>query len=203
MSLFNKLIDGVFPTLFIFTVIIVSIRITYLLYNKEKIVLYKEVLSLIFILYILLLYYIVTYQDNNYGTNNFILFKEIFRYKIISKLFIRNVLGNILLFVPLGIFSCYYIKVKHLYPILVLSFLISSCIEYIQIKIGRTFDVDDIILNTFGGILGYFIYRYGLKIFFKMPKFMKSQIFLDLLCLIGILFIIYLSFKFDFWRFFS
>ncbi len=203
MNLFVKLINGVWPTLFIFTIIIVSIRITYLLYNKEKIVLYKEFLMLIFILYILSLYYIVTYQDTNYGTNNFIPFKEIFRYKITSKLFIRNVLGNIILFVPLGIFLSYYIKLKNMFPCLILSILISSCIEFIQAKIGRTLDVDDIILNMLGGILGYFIYKYGYKLINKLPKFIKSQIFLDILCLVIIFIIIYLAFRFDFWRFFS
>lgn len=203
MNLFIKLLNGVFPTLFIFTVIIVSIRITYLLYNKEKIVLYKELLMLIFIIYILLLYYIVTYQDNNYGTNNLTLFKEIFRYKITSRLFIRNVLGNIMLFVPLGIFISYYIKLKKLYPCFILSILISSCIEFIQTKIGRTFDVDDIILNTLGGIIGYFIYKYSNKLIDKMPKVIKSQMFLDILSLIIIFIIIYLAFRFDFWRFFS
>ena len=32
-------------------------------------------------------------------------------------------------------------------------------IEVIQYYIGRTFDIDDIILNTLGGIIGYIIYK--------------------------------------------
>lgn len=202
-DIFLDILKNIWPMIFIFTVIIVSIRLVYLFHNKEKFVLYKELLMLGFILYILLLYYIVTFQDNNYGTNNFVPFKEIFRYNITSRLFIKNVVGNILLFVPFGIFVTHYVKTKKVYIPFFLSFLVSCSIEYAQNRIGRTADVDDIILNVTGGVIGYFIYRFGNKIIDRLPKFMKSQIFLDVLCLIVILIIIYLAFKFDFWRFLS
>lgn len=200
-SFFSNIIHDVWPMVFIFTVILVSLRLTYIFYNKEKFVLYKELLYLCFIIYVLLLYYIVTFQDNNYGTNNFIPFREIFRYDISSKLFIRNVLGNILLFVPFGIFATRYIKSKSIFPTVILSFLVSCSIEFAQSLIGRTADIDDVILNTIGGLLGYLLYKFSDSFFKKLPKFMKNQIFLDLLCLVIILFIIYLSFKFQFWRF--
>ena len=109
-DIFIEIMHNIWPMLFIFTVIIVSVRIAYILYNKEKFVLYKELLMLCFIIYILLLYYIVTFQDNNYGTNNFVPFKEIFRYSVTSKLFLRNVIGNVLLFVPFGMFVTHYVK---------------------------------------------------------------------------------------------
>lgn len=200
-SFFSNIIHDVWPMIFIFTVILVSLRLTYIFYNKEKFVLYKELLYLCFIIYVLLLYYIVTFQDNNYGTNNFIPFREIFRYDISSKLFIRNVLGNIFLFVPFGIFATRYIKSKSIFPTVILSFLVSCSIEFAQSLIGRTADIDDVILNTIGGLLGYLLYKFSDSFFKKLPKFMKNQIFLDLLCLVIILFIIYLSFKFQFWRF--
>ena len=38
-------------------------------------------------------------------------------------------------------------------------FIVSLSIECVQLLIGRCFDVDDILLNLVGGILGYFIYR--------------------------------------------
>lgn len=199
-SIFLEAIHGVWPMLFIFTVILVSIRLMYLFNNKEKFVFYKELLMLCFIIYILLLYYIVTFQDNNYGTNNFVPFKEIFRYSITSRLFIKNVCGNILLFVPFGIFVTHYIKNKKAYSTIFLSLLVSCSIEFAQSLIGRTADIDDVILNTIGGLFGYLLYKFGNKILDKLPKFMKNQVFLDLLCLIIILIIIYLAFKFDFWR---
>ena len=53
-------------------------------------------MSLSFIVYTLFLFELVTSTDfNSYG-NNFILFKEMFRYSVTSPLFYRNILGNIL-----------------------------------------------------------------------------------------------------------
>ncbi len=202
-DLFLKAAHNVWPMIFIFTVIIVSIRIAYLICNKQKLVLYKEITMFCFIIYILLLYYIVTFQDNNYGTNNFIPLKEILRYNLNSKLFLKNIIGNILLFVPFGIFVTYYVKSKSIIPVILLSFLISSSIEFAQGVIGRTCDVDDVILNSIGGILGYHLYKLVNKRMLKLPKFMKSQLFLDLLSLMSILIIIYLTFKFNFWRIIS
>lgn len=202
-NIFTNVIHDLWPMLFIFTVILVSLRLTYIFYNKEKFVLHKELLTFCFILYVLLLYYIVTFQDNNYGTNNFIPFREIFRYDISSKLFIRNVLGNILLFVPFGIFATRYIKNKKAYLTVILTFLVSCSIEFAQSLIGRTADIDDVILNTLGGLLGFLLYKFSDNFFNKLPKFVKNQIFLDILCLIIILIIIYLAFKFEFWRFLS
>ena len=202
-SIFLDVIHNIWPMLFIFTVIIVSIRIAYILYNKENFVLYKELLMLCFIIYILLLYYIVTFQDNNYGTNNLIPFKEIFRYNVSSKLFFKNVVGNTILFIPFGIFVTHYVKNNKIYLTMFLTFLVSCSIEFAQSIIGRTADIDDIILNTTGGVIGYLIYNFSDKIADKLPRFMKSQVFLDVLCLVVILTIIYLAFRFDFWRFLS
>ncbi len=202
-NIFLKAIHNIWPMLFIFTVILVSIRITYLICNKQRFVLYKELSMLCFIIYILLLYYIVTFQDNNYGTNNFIPFREIFRYNISSSLFIRNVIGNVLLFIPFGIFVTYYVNNDKVYPTFFLSLLISCSIEFAQSCIGRTADIDDVILNTLGGIFGYLIYKFGDKALDKLPKFMRTQIFLDILSLFVILIIIYLAFRFNFWRILS
>lgn len=200
-DIFLQLVHSVWPMIFIFTIIIVSIRLVYIFNNKENFVLHKELLMLCFIIYILLLYYIVTFQDNNYGTNNFVPFREIFRYDVNSRLFLKNVIGNILLFVPFGIFVTYYVKNDKVYQTLFLSILVSCSIEFAQSVIGRTADIDDVILNTIGGIIGYIIFKFGGKLVDKLPRFMKSQVFLDVLCLVIILFIIYLAFRFDFWRF--
>ncbi len=185
--------------LFIFTIILVSSRIAYLIYNKQKFVLYKELLMLCFIIYILLLYYIVTFQDNNYGTNNFIPFKEIFRYDFNSALFFRNVVGNVLLFVPFGVFISHYIKNKNFLLPMFLSLIVSCSIEFAQSAIGRTADVDDVILNTLGGIFGFLLYHFGNKITSKLPKTLKSETFLNAIAIILILLVLYLAFKFNFW----
>lgn len=199
-DIFFKAINGVWPMVFIFTIILVTIRLAYLICNKKKFVLYKELTTLCFIIYILLLYYIVTFQDNNYGTNNFIPFKEILRYKPFSILFIKNVLGNILLFVPFGIFVSLYVNKKSFLPVFLISLITSVSIEFTQTIIGRTADVDDVMLNVLGGLIGYFL-LYGAKELTKdLPEFMKKDYFLNTLVIILIIIIGYLFIKLKWWR---
>ena len=81
---------------------------------------------------------------------------------------IENILGNIILFMPLGIFLPLFFPKYSLKRIIVLAFICSLSIELVQL-IGRQFgnyrtvDIDDIILNTIGAILGFIIYRWILK----------------------------------------
>ena len=121
------------------------------------------------------LFEIVTIQDENYGLSNFIPFKEIFRYQIGSRLFFKNIIGNILLFLPYGYFASDYLKTKKGWWIAGLTFLISLTIEIVQLYIGRTFDVDDIILNTLGGILGFLIYYILERGKEKLPAYLTSD----------------------------
>lgn len=66
-----------------------------------------------------------------------------------------NVFGNIVLFMPLGIYIQILVKSKRITALLVLTTTIM--IEVIQylLNIGAT-DIDDIILNFTGGILGMY-----------------------------------------------
>ncbi len=162
VNLANKLVEVMhltWPIVTITLVAIISIRITYLIKYKPKFVLYEEILTLIFIVYILMFFQAVTYQDViSYG-NNFIPFKELTRYKIGSNLFYKNIIGNILLFMPYGFFVSYYLKLDKKRVAFLLVFIVSFAIETVQLAIGRCFDVDDILLNLVGGMLGYFIYK--------------------------------------------
>ena len=80
------------PMVFISMIIMVTFRLCYLIKNKEKIVVYKEVSMLIFGIYILCLFQVVTFQDDtSWASNNFIPLKEILRYNNMSRLFIKNV----------------------------------------------------------------------------------------------------------------
>ena len=45
-------------------------------------------------------------------------------------------------------------KTRKPFAMFIISLITSCTIEFTQLKIGRTFDVDDIILNTIGTILG-------------------------------------------------
>ncbi|MBY0121590.1 VanZ family protein [Bacillus sp. S/N-304-OC-R1] len=74
---------------------------------------------------------------------------------------INNTLGNIMIFLPLGIFLPMLFKKYYTFSrIFVSSIIISFSIEVQQFvfQIGQ-FDIDDIILYTIGCALGYFVIR--------------------------------------------
>lgn len=189
-----EIFGGAWPMIVIFTVILSSIRITYLIVKKEKFILYKEFTYLLFVVYILSLFYIVTFQDDNYGNSNFIPFKEMFRYDITSKLFIKNIIGNILLYMPLGFFITAYIDERKIIPPLIITFISSVSIELIQLVIGRVFDIDDIMLNITGGFLGALIFILFDKLRDKLPKIFNKEWFMNLIMILLILIaIVYLT----------
>jgi len=80
------------------------------------------------------------------------------------KLIAKNVVGNIVIFVPFGFFIRMKVtRVNSLGAAALYGLLVSLTIELIQllqIYLGlsiRTFDIDDIILNTIGVVLGYLL----------------------------------------------
>lgn len=75
---------------------------------------------------------------------------------------LSNVGGNILLFVPLGVILHQLKRIPMKWWVaLLLGALISSTVETIQITTGvGSFDVDDILLNTLGTLLGYWLCIY-------------------------------------------
>ena len=104
----------------------------------------------------------------------------------------KNIIGNILLFIPYGFFSSYYLNNKKISTNVILCLVASMSIECIQYYIGRVFDIDDIILNVLGGFVGCLLFVALSAIKSKLPKFMRSDGFLNILfILIIILGIIY------------
>lgn len=186
----RNIIYNIWPMILIITVILVSIRIVEFSQTKQKIVLYEELLKYSFIIYIISLFYVVTFQDVSWSTSNFIPFKEMFRYKLFSTLFFKNVVGNMLMFLPYGFFASYFLKLNKPKIIFFLSLIVSLTIETIQLIIGRVFDVDDIMLNIVGGLLGYFIYRVLHHMKDKLPPLLKNNYFYNIIILIFISFIL-------------
>ena len=193
-SVFMDVIPDIWPMLIIILVIVCSLRITYLLTRKKKFQLHKELIYLISIVYILCLFHVVTFQDTNYGVSNFIPFKEIFRYSIGSEKFIKNVMGNIMLFLPYGFLASYFLNNKKLSVISVLTIIASLTIETVQYYIGRVFDIDDIILNLLGGITGFLIYI-GLDAIRNKIKLFRNDTVLDILIIIILTLVIVYSFN--------
>lgn len=180
------LID-MWPTILLITVVAFSMRLTYVFKNKEKFVLYKDLMFYFFVTYILCLFYVVTFQDVSWSTSNFIPFKEILRYSIGSSLFYKNVLGNMVMFVPFGFFVSYFLKLEKVYSITLITLLTSITIEITQLLIGRVFDVDDLLLNLVGGIFGYLLYALIHKVRIKLPNFLKKDYIYNIIMILLII----------------
>ena len=156
----KEVLYDTWPMILLSCVVLIALRMAYLIKNKQKIVISNEIMSLTFIVYILCMFQIVTSQDvSSVHGVNITLFKELTRYQVGTKLFYRNIIGNIIMFVPFGFFVSYYLKLNKKSFIFFMTLIVSLVIECIQLKIGRAFDVDDIILNMVGSLCGYFIYR--------------------------------------------
>lgn len=184
----KEILLDIWPSLIICFIIITSLRITYLIKYKVKFIFYKEILMLGFIMYVIALFEVVTFQDVSWSSSNFIPFKEMLRYEFGTKLFFKNVVGNMIMFIPFGFFISYFLKLKKFYAIFFLTLLTSITIETTQLLIGRVFDIDDIFLNIIGGLIGYFIFKFIYKI-----KFLKKEsIYNIIISAILILIILYL-----------
>lgn len=182
-----EIFSSVWPLLILVSVIVISLRVTYIIKYKPKFVFYKEMLYFGFILYILCLFYVVTFQDVNWSTSNYIPFKEMFRYTFGSRLFFKNVIGNMLMFMPFGFFVAYILKLNKTWIIALLATIVSCTIESIQLVIGRVFDVDDIILNILGAIFGFLIFKFVYFLKLKSPSFLKKDMIYNILMVIIII----------------
>lgn len=176
---------NIWPSLVIVTVTLVSVRAAYLKSHRDSFKFYEEFWTLISIIYMLLLYQMVTRVDINVSSGiNLIPFKEIMRYELTSELFYYNVLGNIALFVPFGYIISSYVKPKNIWTNMFIAIIVSATIEIVQLNIGRSFDIDDVILNTLGCIIGFLIYVAFRAITRHLPNFLKSDWFKNLICII-------------------
>lgn len=133
---------------------------------------FKEIIYLIFIIYLVALIYFLFFSEklgrgnlsNNIGIN-LKPFNEIKRYmnnksQIGDITSILNIYGNVFLFIPYGIMMPLMQKKRKIIKTTFYTMIFSIIIEFLQyiFKVG-IFDIDDIILNTIGGFLGYIIYK--------------------------------------------
>ncbi len=78
---------------------------------------------------------------------------------------LANLLGNVALFLPLGIFlPLLFSKLQRFGYFLLLVFLLIAAVEALQTATGLgALDVDDLILNLTGATLGFLAWRLGYK----------------------------------------
>ncbi len=146
----------------------------------------------LFIIYGAVLFYLV-FLSNAYGRNN----QEILRYQNINlvpfktiinylnawdvvnpSVVITNVYGNIAAFLPFGFLGpIVFQRLRRFLPLFIASFLLSFSIEMIQGLLGvGVVDVDDLILNIFGALIGYGLYVLLAKPFKKKAPLDKGSV---------------------------
>ena len=81
--------------------------------------------------------------------------------------------------------------------VLITTLITSLSIEFVQLQIGRSFDIDDILLNVVGGFVGYLIYIGLSAISRRLPDFFRSDLFYNLLCII--LLVLFGIYIFGYW----
>lgn len=154
--------------------------------KTKKSINYKTILYIVFFIYLLVLIKIILFKTNSfvdilkgntsagYRGVNLIPFKTIVNFFNMEGFsFLRafsNTVGNIAIFLPLGyLLPILTKKINNIYKILSISMSISIIFESLQyIFYLGSLDIDDIILNTLGGVIGYIIYFY-------MKKFTNSN----------------------------
>lgn len=125
-----------------------------------------------FILYIGFIIYFLIFSDW-YGRTttgmeeyhyNLVLFKEIkrfweYRHQVGLFAMFTNLFGNVLIFMPFGFFLPMASRYRSFFATFLWSFLLSLGVESFQLvsKVG-CFDVDDLLLNTIGGIAGHIVF---------------------------------------------
>lgn len=122
----------------------------------------------------------------NYGeTNNLIPFKTIlYAFSTpINREGIIHLIGNIFLFIPLGFMLLIFFDKVKVGKVIFIGFLCSLTIETVQFLLGlyigynyRSSDIDDVILNTLGSIVGILVFKIFKKSLIKneLLKVIKS-----------------------------
>jgi glycopeptide antibiotics resistance protein len=67
-------------------------------------------------------------------------------------------LGNIAIFLPIGFFIALLWRKPRWWKSLFAGFATSFVIEFVQFFIGRSTDIDDIILNSAGALVGFWLF---------------------------------------------
>ena len=188
-----ELIIRYLPLFFIFYI---PIRIKYLKKKSKKIICFEEGLKLAFGVYLISLFSILIIPrlgvyvgfapfeielmhtiNPNERSYNLIPFgtisQQIFDLKngIDNYFPLTNLFANLLLFLPMPIFiKLLNQKIKSVYCILITMCVCIAC-EILQYLEGyRTCDIDDVILNTAGGIIGILLFNLFKKLYHKIKK---------------------------------
>lgn len=90
--------------------------------------------------------------------------------------FVVEKVPNVLFFVPLGFFlPIVFVGLRKFYRTIAVCFGVTFCVEFFQYFIGRSSDIDDILTNLLGAVIGYLLFWMFHRIL-KDKKWWKSLI---------------------------
>lgn len=115
-------------------------------------------------------FYIEVHRINESAGVNWIPFQTIFDYSFQTNeqvmnwgtVSLLNLAGNVFLFSPIGFFlPLLWTRWQSFRKILWVGLGTTCFIEFVQFFIGRSSDIDDILLNTIGVLIGYWAFSVG------------------------------------------
>lgn len=185
-SVINQFIQ-VIPITLLVGLLYIIFRFLKLKKNNSDINYKREILYLIFICYIVGLFNLVLVPINfwniiwynifyNFNENPFAgIFDFSYNfiptiYKIIIGEYTPDswvkamIVGNFLMFIPMGILLSLCFENVNKKNIFKYAVLIPLAIEVLQLIVGRSFDIDDLVMNFLGIVIGYFIVELVKKI---------------------------------------
>ncbi len=152
-------------------------------YNKTNKLCFEAVLMkkslfkyIIFAIYVLIVLKLTVFRETTLAARqiNMTLFVDLIKvYKTgTTWQFIRLFVGNIIWFVPWGFLIPMMIKKSNFIFVFLSGFAFSFVIEALQFTFKKgLFELDDLILNTLGAIIGYCLYLLAMK--FKCIRNLK------------------------------
>ena len=170
-----------FPEVFVNRIIIsvlvfvVFCAVTIFLYKRQKFNKVQCIAAILLSLYIVVLLYFTvvgrySHEEYGYEIQFFTSYRWFFRHN--EEQMLRQLLINLVMLIPVGFLLPIIINVKHKYLItMALSLLLTVFIETMQLimKCGA-FEIDDIINNFVGAVIGMLIYMLLNRIIQKREK---------------------------------
>ena len=159
----------------LFPYISLIILIPYIIINYKNLNFIKLLILYSFILYFIIIYFLVilplpsinevVYNPHMINIKPFNFINDMLKEQSFKSIY--TVVFNILMTIPLGMYLKYYLN-SNLKKVIILVFIISMFFEltqatglyYIYKYPYRVFDVDDLIMNTLGGLIGFYIMYY-------------------------------------------
>lgn len=166
--------------------------------TKHRQALQNLLLYAVFVLYLFILFKILIYSRNEYRSINVVPFQSVMDYILTSDAVVHsfgfiNIVGNIILFIPLGVYLCLFKYDKRIGTNVLWILIISILVEITQYILGiGASDIDDVILNSLGGLLGAAAYR-ALSVIFKAEN--KVRVIIIITSIIVALPVTYFLFK--------